>query len=250
MNKVKPLLEVAIEGEGLSPADVPVRQLVELLEATVSAVEAVARENGMDPPELRLIDVRSGSAAYDMYSDSPTAEAVVKEFYAVARDRGKESGPGVRKALSRLHSAGKHGSVRLALKSTSGKRPPKPIRLAPPIQHADYTLEAEDELYGRIVGLYVKNDTTHVRIKIDDGKTEEFLVEGQNDDAVAHLFNKTVRAVVTYDITGTDVVGGTMDMVSPWEEEDLISVLQSARNELAAEGHTIDAEEWLRELDA
>src|SRR5690606_27072372 len=57
MSEPKPLLEVAIEGDGLSPSDVPVRQLVELLEATVSAIDAVAAERGLDPPELRLVSV-------------------------------------------------------------------------------------------------------------------------------------------------------------------------------------------------
>src|SRR5262249_54246503 len=79
--KVVPQLEVAIEGAGLSPADVSVRDLAVLLQATASAIEAIAEEQGVEPPTVRLVAVRSGSAAYDLAIPSPDAPAIIRDFY-------------------------------------------------------------------------------------------------------------------------------------------------------------------------
>lgn len=56
MRNAKPLMELAIEAPGISPKDVPIRHLVELLEAASAALYAVARESGVEPPVMRLVN--------------------------------------------------------------------------------------------------------------------------------------------------------------------------------------------------
>ena len=58
-----PGFEIAIEGEGLTPSELPVRTLIELLEAATKIVEEVAAERGLRLPPPRLVEVRVGSAA-------------------------------------------------------------------------------------------------------------------------------------------------------------------------------------------
>lgn len=249
MNEDKPLVEVAIAGEGLSPADVPIGQVVELLQATVAAVESIAKDEGLEPPELRLVSVHRGSAGYGLASSSPGAEMVVRRFHAVAKERGAKSGPGVRRALNRLHDAGRQlGSVRIAPKVT---RAPKPILVAPPVQKASIMVERSTELHGRVLGLSVKNSDTFVRIKVEDSRLEEFIV----DDAVVEakatsLFKKHVVVQATYEVLGEEIIRAHLDGIDAWGNENLLEVLRNARAEFASGDEPVDVKAWLAELDA
>ena len=248
---LKPVMQVALEGDGLSPDDVPVGELVKLLEATVAALEAVARDEGLEVPVMRLSAVRQGSAAYDLTSQSPGAPTLVRRFCTAARQRGEGFGPGVRRALQRLHDSGKIGSIRLTPKvpASEGKRASKPVHLAAPIEAEDLGREVGTEIYGRIVGLAVKGENTVVRIKLDDGGTEEFRVDGA-EEAALRLFNKTVRARVAYTYAEDVIAERALEALSPWAADDLLTVLRDVRDELEREGVAVDVEEWLREVDA
>ena len=248
---LKPVMQVAIAGSGLSPDDVPIGELVKLLEATVSALEAVAQDEGLEVPVMRLSAVRQGSAAYDLTSHSSAAPAVVQRLYTAARDRGEGCSPGVRRSLQRLHDSAKLGSVRLAPKMPSGeaKSASKPIHLAPPIESEDLGREVGAEIYGRIVGLAMKGESTMVRIKLDDGGTEEFRADSVEDIAT-RFFGKTVRARVVYTYS-EDLVGErAVEALMPWDGDDLVTVLRHVRDELETEGIKVDVEEWLREVEA
>ena len=248
MRDVKPLVEVAIDGEGVSPKDVPVRQLIELLEATASAVEAVAREHGTEPPALRLIGVREGSAAYELYSDAPNAEAVVRDFYQAAKERGANSGPSVCKALSRLHSAGKGDQIRITTRTPDGKKRARPVYVSTPVESQAAQSEMAAEYYGRIVGLSVRNEQTFVRLRLDDGGTEEFRAKDEVEARAGLFFNKLVRVYVVHTLHGTEVNDGIIEMMSEWADENLLDVMRSIRNDLTKKGVAVDVEAWLQEL--
>jgi hypothetical protein len=251
MRDVKPLMEVAIEANGISPKDVPVRQLIELLEAAISAVDAVARENGLEPPAMRLVGVRQGSAAYELYSDAANAPKVVRGLYNATKERGAHSGPVVRKALARLHHATKVGQIRITSRvAAQGKRPPRPVYVAPPIESEELNSEMAAEYYGRVVGLYVKNEQTFVRFRLDDGGTEEFLTRTDLESRAASLFNRTARVYVVHTLCGDEATDGVIEAIDEWSGEDFLTVMHSLREDLARKGVSVDVEAWLQELDS
>lgn len=244
-------MQIAIAGSGLSPDDVPIGDLVKLLEATVSAIEAVAQSEGLEVPVMRLSAVRQGSAAYDLTSYSSAASVVVERLYEAARNRGEGFGPGVRRSLQRLHDSATLGSVRLTPKMPSGeaKRASRPIHVAPPIESEDVGREVGAEVYGRIVGLAMKGESTMVRIKLDDGGTEEFRADGIEGIAT-RFFGKTVRARVVYTYSEDLVEERAVEALMPWDGDDLVTVLRHVRDELETAGVKVDVEEWLREVEA
>jgi len=252
MRDTKSLMEVAIEAKGIAPKDVPIRQLVELLEAAVSALDAVARENGIEPPAMRLVGVRHGSAAYELYADTDDARVVVRELYNATKKRGVGSGPSVRKALARLHSASKVGQIRITshLGMQEGKKPPRPIYVEPPMITDDVHSEKGAEHYGRVVGLSVKNEQTFVRLRIDDGGTEEYRAQAELEGRVASFFNKTVRVYVVHTLYGDEVGDGVIEAIDEWTNEEFLNVMHSLRDDLTRQGVTVDVDAWLRELDA
>lgn len=252
MRDTKSLMEVAIDAKGISPKDVPVRQLVELLEAAVSALDAVAREHGIEPPAMRLVGVREGSAAYELYADSEDARVVVRELYNATKKRGANSGPGVRKALARLHAASKVGQVRITsrLGTQDGKKAPRPVYVEPPIPTDEVHSEMAAEYYGRVVGLFVKNEQTVVRLRMDDGGTEEYQTRRELEGRVASFFNKSARVHVVHTLHGDQVGDGVIEAIDEWTNEEFLDVMHSVRDDLTQQGVTVDVEAWLRELDA
>jgi hypothetical protein len=246
-------LELAIEGEGLSPSDVSVRQLAELLQAAASAADAIAEEQGIEPVDLRLVNVRKGSAAYDLTSPSPDAGQVLRELYHAAKTRAKKSTPKVRHAMQRLHGASKLGSLRMVPQDSGGKpmRSAKAIHLAPPIEEASHSIDAGAEIQGRVVGVFVgRGNSTTVRIRHDRGGTDDFSAEPDVAETAARLFNRRANARVTYSIDHDTKTAGTIERVSLWEDEDLLEVVNAARQDIESDGDVIDVEKWLEELDA
>ncbi|MBI4956814.1 MAG: hypothetical protein HY908_32655 [Myxococcales bacterium] len=247
MAATKPLLRLALEGEGLSPADVPIRNLVELLSAAVGALEAVATEAGFAAPVMQLTAVRKGSAAYDFSSISDTAPEAMRNFHEAIRTRGAHVGVSTRRALARLYDASKIGALRVEM-HVPGVRS-KPLRMAPPIADQPLAFEHTIELQARVMGMFVSRDGgVMVRLRpIAGGPSMDLVADEDVATAATHLFNRTARAVYT------EVVGvsehGTLHSLEPWESADLLDVLRGVRDELAADGVFIDAGAWLEELE-
>jgi hypothetical protein len=246
-----PGLELAIVGEGLSPSDINVRHLAELLQAAASAVEAVAEEKGVEAPELRLIEVKEGSAAYDLTSPSPEATNVIRDLYDAAKTRGRQSSSKVCNAISRLHDASKLGSLRLLPHDLHGVSRVKAIHLAPPVEQSNVELDAGTETQGRVVGVIAgRGDSTTVRLRLDRGGTENFDATPEIGELAARLFNRRVTACVTYRLSHDTEIAGSIERVLPWDDADLFDVLRDVREEAEAEGIEIDVAAWLDELDA
>lgn len=252
MRDTNSLLEVAIEAKGISPRDVPVRQLVELLEAAVSALDAVARQQGLKPPVMRLVGVREGSAAYEFTSDSDDASDVVHQFYEVTKKRGVGCGPEVRKALTRLHSAARVGRIRITshLGNEASQQLEQPIYVEPPVHLEELHSEMAAEYYGRVVALSVKNEKTFIRMHMDDGGTREYEVVNGLEQRSASFFNKTVRIHVVHTLYGDAMIDGRVEAIEAWANETFLDVMRSVRENLTEQGVTVDVEAWLRELDA
>lgn len=248
------LLEIAIEGDGLSPADVSVRQLSDLLQATASVLEAIAEEQGLPAPTLRLVAVKEGSAAYDLMSPDGDSSSLFNEFRKTAKERAQNSSPKIRQSFIRLHSttAARLGSLRIAVCDASGKQRGKPVHLAPPIEPkaALEAIENLTEIYARVVGVAIRRgDRAMVSLRGDDGPTEDFEADFDIAQTAAQYFNKTVVASVSYVMGADRNQAGRLENVVAWEAVDTLDAIRSAREELQKDGVEINVAEWLAELD-
>lgn len=244
-------MELAIEAPGISPKDIPIRHLVELLEATSAALDAVARESGVEPPVMRLVGLHEGSAAYDLYSDAENAANVVQKFHEAIKDCGATSGASVRKALARLHAVGKDARVRVTSKvPVRGKKHSAVLYVQQLAETDELQSEMAAEYYGRVVGLQVRNGQTYVRLRYDDGGTEEFRAGPDVERKVAQFFNCTVRMYVLHMLHGSEWTESYIESIEEWSGEDFLAVMQSLRSDLSKKGISVDVEAWLQELDA
>jgi hypothetical protein len=246
-----PGFEIAIEGEGLSPAELPIRTLVELLEAACKVVDSVAIEMGIRLPSPSLVAVRHGSAAYDVRIHDEGARPVVTEVEKHIKTRAQDASPAVRQGVKRLHDAGgRVGSVRFSPYSRSGTRR-KPLYVAAPIEIVPAPLDTTDEVQGRVVGV-LAGARHSIRLRLDDGRVHEYRVETEDlARKSARLFLKSVRAQIELQVTdGVDTQG----MVTSLEEcevpdDDFLSEIEAIRNDVFSEASPIRGSDWLRELD-
>ena len=237
------VLEVAIEGEGLSPHDIPIRQLVELLEGAASALEALAIERGIDVPKPRLVEVRNGSAAYELEVPSPQAEWLIGELYEAAKTRGRNARPELRHALNRLHGAGRGvGSVRLS--GATARRKLAPIRLAPLVAVEPYSIIEGTVVEARVSGV-IAGQMMKVHLRMREGGTVAFVSEPSIAEHAARLFNRPVRAHVTFtsDVDGRRALG--IDELEPWPEGDAMEVIDTVRSAFAHD--RVNPLEWIVE---
>jgi hypothetical protein len=244
-------LEVAFGGEGVRPKDIPLRALLELLEATIGVMEAVAREAGLPSPKVSLAEVRDGSAAYAIVPSDEPARACALGSYEAAKLRGKDSGLPVRKALARLNRAGTIGTfslpVRLRPKGLWLAGPTrKEILVAPPVEAVPTTIPVQTVLEGTIVGVLSKRDGVSIRLRTDSG-TEEFDAHDSLGGAAGRLFGTRVRASVVHSVSEGGSVAETLESLERWDEGDFMDAMSRIRGELDKRG--IDSADWIEELD-
>lgn len=245
-----PGFEIAIEGEGLSPEEVPIRQLVELLESAVNAVQVLADERGIKLQSPRLVAVRQGSAAYDLRIPDESAAPLVVELESQIQTRGKEGSHEVRRALERMNKAGRMGSVRFRA-YRNGKLKAKPLYVAPPFEVAIAPFEAQSEVIGRVVGVVQSTTRLTVNLRLDDGHIESFVADQESGRLAARLFLSVVRAEVVYDVErGKEdpamIIG--LEGFGELSDDSVLAAFDEAREELIGEGVSIRASDWLREL--
>jgi len=245
-------IDITIGGEGVGLASVPVRALAELLQAAASAVEAMARARGVEVPDVHLVAVKGGSAAYSLASASEQAGAVIVDLYEAAKERGKGATPAVRHALKRLHGeAAKLGALRMRARPIRAGRARKEITVAAPIDDAAAGLESYEDIFGRVVGLYETMDgRISILVRIAEGRTEKFSADGSLSTTATGLFSKYVRARVVYADDGDTSEPLFIESLLPWDPagRDFADAASAFRKTLQAEGVEIDASEWLREI--
>ena len=248
-----PGLEVAIEGTNLSPADVPVRQVVELLEAAAAALETIAAERGIDLTPPRLLAVKTGSAAYELRFPDPTAAPVVEELAHHIETRGKQSSPAVRHSIDRLHRAGRIGSVRLQVFDAKGKPRAKPLHIAKPLELVHAPFDAVSEVFGRVIGVSAgRGDRLTVRLRLDDGGGVEFASDQEVARLAGRLFLRLVRAEVAYELTPEGESPGEITRIEAFEpvpDDEILDGFEQARKQLADHGVKLRASDWLKDLD-
>ena len=134
-------IAIAIEGEGLGPKDLPLRHLVELLEATAATFDALAAEKQVDAPTLSLAKIASGSVRLELVSEDQHAPRLVRDFWTAVKTGGKGASPRIRRQLVRLHCAAARTGAALRIDPTDGKRGAKPIYLAAPVEEEPSKIE-------------------------------------------------------------------------------------------------------------
>src|SRR5262249_43923689 len=155
----------------VTPQDLPLRRLAELLEATATTIEAVAAEKQVEVPKFSVAEVLKGSAAYRLVSEDEQAPMVRKSVLAAVRSRGRTNSLQTRDALLRLHQvASKTGPLRLELEA-DGKKKAQKVFLSVPVELDDTFVEDATVIYGRVIGAkLVGTDDGVVTLRYDNNK--------------------------------------------------------------------------------
>jgi len=241
-------MTIAVGGEGVTPKDLSLRQLAELLQAMATTIEAVAAENAVQAPRFSLAKVQNGSAALRLVSDDEQAPMVRKSVLAAVRTRGRLNSPPTRSALLRLHkTAAKTGPLRIESEEAGKKS--KPIFLSVPVEIPETFVEDVTVVFGRIVGVrVVGTDEGKVMIRYDDGGTGEFEADPEMLTRAANLIGRHAACHVTIHRSEQhDMEGRLEDVEEQAQEADLMAELDRVREQLIARGVVVDAEAWRRE---
>ncbi len=241
-------LTIAVGGEGVTPRDLPLRRLAELLEATASTIEAVAAEKQVEVPRFSVAKVLEGSAAYRLVSEDEQALMVHKSVLAAVRSRGRTSSLQTRNALLRLHQvASKTGPLRFK-SEIEGKKTEK-VLLSVPVELDDTFVEDATVVYGRVIGAkIVGTDDGEVTIRYDDGGSGEFEADLDILARAAALIGRHVTCRVTFQRGAERDMNGRLDEVEERPQDvDIMTELMGVREQLRERGIVIDAEAWLRE---
>lgn len=245
----KDALDIILGGEGVTPSSVGVRALAELLQAAQSVVEAVAKANGAEVPVVTLAEVRRGSAAYRLDSETEGAGRVFTNVYDLARTRGKGAPAEVHHALKRFHAEATKIGV-LQLQATEGRRAPRrPILVAVPLDRAAVGVESYEDAYGRLVGLHLgRGQRAQIQVLLAEGRTEEFACDESLLETATALFGKPVRARAVYSRDGSATEPLTVQRLEPWglPDQDAADALDAMRAKLEAQGVELDSTEWLK----
>lgn len=245
-----PELEIAVDGEGISPADVSIKHLSELLSAIASLIESTPGGAAVSA-QVSLREIRVGSAALAMASEAPSWGGVATGVYGVIRTRGAHASPNQRRALGRLYRAGRIGSIRVGVRHLvdAPDEDFAPIHMAAPLETEPTRTNYGTVLYGRVVGVNLYQGRSAVKIEHLDGSREEFDVDMGLAERATRLFNRTVRAEVERAWDGDKGDGIAVRTLTPWSEIDFIEALDDARKEISAAHPNLNLDELFEEID-
>lgn len=242
-------LEVAVVGSGITPEDVNIKQLAELLSATAATLDALAADRGVAAVQPSLKTIRRGSAVAVLWSEEAIWPEMMRSFYDAVETRGAKASEKVRSALFRLHRSVKMGAVSVGAADVRGAQKLPRIVMAAPVDTKTTKTAFTSTLYGRVVGVNHYADRIAVKIEHVDGGREEFDADKTVTDQAARLFNKMVRADVQMDWDGHARHSVSLRELKPWSESDFVDTLVDARRELHKLGIKIDFDAAMKELE-
>ncbi len=243
-------LSLAVEGEGLGPKDISLRNLAELLEATAATFEALAAESHVDSPKLSLAKITSGSARYEILSEGPQAKRIVGDFWDAVKRRGKGVSQKTRSQLGRLHRAATRTGAALRVDPIHGTRTSKPIYLAAPIEEDQTRIEEATVVFARVVGVNIdSHENASVTLRYDDGGSGEFSAELEILTQAAELIGHLIEANVTF-ARGEDAKHALhIEAIKRRKpQSSFMAAIEQARSALAAKGIVYDSTQILADV--
>jgi hypothetical protein len=242
-------LEVSIAGSGITPLDVPIDQLAELLEATAELLSAVEAEIGSDRVLPSLHRVKKGSAKYVFVSKAEEWEPTLERTLSVIESRGANATPKVRSGLHRLYRSGRVGRIKVGGSDRQGARR-KPLLMAEPVPEPPPAISHSNEVHGRAVGVNAYETGWSVRLQLADGGRRDYSAEEGTAEAAARLFNRQVRATVRAKWSPSHGDhADALDEVEAWQDADLVEAMEKAREEVAKTGVKVDVDKLLSDFD-
>lgn len=237
-------------GSGITPEDVDIRQLSDLLAATAATLEALAKDSGSPVSLPSLKTIRRGSAVAVLWSPEPVWPEQIRQFHDVVETRAAGASEPVRSAVQRLYRSVRVGAIRVGASDLQGGKHLAPIIMAAPLEVVPRLATYTTTFYGRVVAVSATvAGKIVVKIEHVDGGREDFACEASVAERAARLFNRTIRAEVEMSWDGDDRRGLSLRDLKPWNEIDFVDSLIEARAELQARGVTIDIDEALKEID-
>lgn len=244
-----PTLELAIVGKGITPEQIDIRQLGEMLTAAAATLDALARERGVAPVLPSLKRIRRGSMVAELQSKAPRWPDEIRSFHHTLGTRAEGASPAVRSAVHRIFRAVPVGAVQVSVSHVKGPELESFIAAEPVDAPAREAL-FETTVHGRVVAVTAAaNGRIAVRIEYVDGGREEFDADTGVAERAARLFNRTVRAQVAMSWDGDRRAGVALRDLAPWNEVDFVDALLEVRASLKARGVKIDYEAAMREID-
>jgi len=232
-------LTIAVDGAGVSPKDISLRQLIELLEAAAYTFEVIADEKRLDPPKLSLAAVRGGSAEYNVYSEDRQAARVFDTFVTAVRRRGKGASPETRHGLERLHDAGARAGAAIRI----GAKTNRPLLLAAPIPEDKTKIQETTVVLARVVGVSIDaREQATVRLRYDDGGSHVFVADPDILGKAATLIGLPVEAHVTFARgESTDAALSIESIKKRREPGSFVALLEETRARMIEKGIVYDA---------
>lgn len=238
---VRPELIVELAGSGISPGEIPARDLAELLIAASQLVDAVVG----DVP-VALVAVESGSARYAIAAarrenDDRFAEGSGRA-HAIAARRGAGSSPAARHALLKLHAVGaRHGGVRVGVRGNAAVAR-APFTMAPPLEVAAHSVLATTLLPGTVVGVAALRTRYQVTFKPEEGGKLELDASEALAHTAGRLFNRTARVTIRFrwDPEHDKETDGELIEIAPWTRSDFLNVVDEIRREAKDNGVVYD----------
>jgi hypothetical protein len=239
-------LEIAVVGKGISPKDISIDHLAELLHAATEALSSIAAEAGLPRIMPSLKSVKRGSAVYEFVSAEPTWPTAVDRFYGAVSSRGQHDSPRVRRSLARLFQSARIGALRVAV---PGEQRHPPLIMAAPLEPEPLHVEFSRVLYGRAVGVNELERGWSVKIALVDGGRIELDTTEPLAQLAARLFGRFVRAEARFARDGEAETPFQLCDLAAWANEDLIATMDGVRESLRKDQIKVPTKEWLKELD-
>jgi hypothetical protein len=248
----RPMISLRLGDGDISPADISLRQLSEVLAAAAASLEGAAKESGNREPQLALTAIKHGSAKYEITARYESAD---EAFRAVASElqRSLETEPddlpsALRKPFLRLAAAAGDYPLQITFYDPSRSQRAKTLPIPPPSFYLRSYVEGTTVLYGRVYGVERLKSRYSVLFKVDEGLKLEMDSDEATASKSAALFNKPAEArAVFISSAGAEPPTWQLEDILEWRPAEALDVFAEIGESLAESGG-IDAEALIRRI--